>query len=93
MPFMLQNQRFGDVGMSESGMSVCNNTLDNLEHQDRLLGSGCITTRWLELFLTYHTVGAPPPSNNPAAGSLHHRHTFVEQISAQSLLAPSPEWD
>jgi len=54
---------------------------DNLECQDRLLGSGCgcIGTRWLELFLT--CLQWAPLRNNPTAGSLRLCSNFSQQQS------------
>ena len=45
----------------------------------RPLSCDCITTRQMEMLLTYPAVDR---SNYPAAGSLHHCHTSAEQISA-----------
>ena len=61
---------------------LCLQQQDNLECQDRLLGCGCITTRWLKLF--WLTPKGASPSNDPAAGSLHYCYTSVEHISASN---------
>ena len=52
---------------------------DNLECQDRLLGSGCccVGSRWLELFLT--CLQWAPLRNNSTAGSLCHCSNFSQQ--------------
>ena len=73
------------VGMMESGTSRDCNSKTIWSVKDRLLGCGYIAAR-LELFVANPAVGTAP-SNDPAAGWLHHCHmTPAEHISATNSL-------
>ena len=73
MPRTTTNQRILAVGMVESGTSRDCNSKTIWSVKDILLGCSYIAAR-LELFLTNPAVGTAP-SNDPAAGWLHHCHT------------------